>query len=255
MSVQLTRQEEFAVITLNRPEALNALSAAVLRELAQAFEEVAAGDARALIVTGAGSKAFCAGADIKELTGRSLSEQRRDAAFGQAVLARLDELPMPSVAAINGYAFGGGLELALACTFRLAVPAAKMALPEIKLGLIPGYGGTQRLPRVVGEARALELILSGRTLDAEEAQRIGLVHRVVEGDPVAAAIAFARTFSGYGLPALKLARDAVKRALDVPLHEGLKLEADLNTLAFQTRDAAEGMSAFMEKRKPKFTDR
>ena len=255
MSVQLTRQEEFAVITLNRPEALNALSAAVLRELAQAFEEVAAGDARALIVTGAGSKAFCAGADIKELTGRSLSEQRRDAAFGQAVLARLDELPMPSVAAINGYAFGGGLELALACTFRLAVHAAKMALPEIKLGLIPGYGGTQRLPRVVGEARALELILSGRTLDAEEAQRIGLVHRVVEGDPVAAAIAFARTFSGYGLPALKLARDAVKRALDVPLHEGLKLEADLNTLAFQTRDAAEGMSAFMEKRKPKFTDR
>ena len=255
MSVQLTRQEEFAVITLNRPEALNALSAAVLRELAQAFEEVAAGDARALIVTGAGSKAFCAGADIKELTGRSLSEQRRDAAFGQAVLARLDELPMPSVAAINGYAFGGGLELALACTFRLAVPAAKMALPEIKLGLIPGYGGTQRLPRVVGEARALELILSGRTLDAEEAQRIGLVHRVVEGDPVAAAIAFARTFSGYGLPALKLARDAVRRALDVPLHEGLKLEADLNTLAFQTRDAAEGMSAFMEKRKPKFTDR
>ena len=255
MSVQLTRQEEFAVITLNRPEALNALSAAVLRELAQAFEEVAAGDARALIVTGAGSKAFCAGADIKELTGRSLSEQRRDAAFGQAVLARLDELPMPSVAAINGYAFGGGLELALACTFRLAVPAAKMALPEIKLGLIPGYGGTQRLPRVVGEARALELILSGRTLDAEEAQRIGLVHRVVEGDTVAAAIAFARTFSGYGLPALKLARDAVKRALDVPLHEGLKLEADLNTLAFQTRDAAEGMSAFMEKRKPKFTDR
>ena len=255
MSVELTRQDEFAVVTLNRPEALNALSAAVLRELDQAFDAVAAGDARALIVTGAGAKAFCAGADIKELTGRSLSEQRRDAAFGQAVLARLDELPMPSVAAINGYAFGGGLELALACTFRLALPTAKMALPEIKLGLIPGYGGTQRLPRVVGEARALELILSGRTLDAQEALRIGLVHRVVEGDAVAAAIDYARAFSGYGLPALKLARDAVRRALDVPLHEGLKLEADLNTLAFQTRDAAEGMSAFMEKRKPKFTDR
>jgi len=255
MSVQLTRQDEFAVVTLDRPEALNALSAAVLRELAQAFDAVAAGDARALIVTGAGAKAFCAGADIKELTGRSLSEQRRDTAFGQAVLARLDELPMPSVAAINGYAFGGGLELALACTFRLAVPTAKMALPEIKLGLIPGYGGTQRLPRVVGEARALELILSGRTLDAEEALRVGLVHRIVEGDAVAAAIAYARSFSVYGLPALKLARDAVKRALDVPLHEGLKLEADLNTLAFQTQDAAEGMNAFMEKRKPRFTDR
>ena len=205
-------------------------------------------------MTGAGTKAFCAGADIKELVGRSLSEQRRDAAYGQAVLARLDSLPMPSVAAINGYAFGGGLELALACTFRIAVPAAKMGLPEIKLGLIPGYGGTQRLPRAVGEARALEMILCGRTVEAEEALRIGLVHRIAEGDPVQAAIAFARGFSGYGLPALRLARDAVKRALELPLHEGLMIEADLNTLAFQTKDAVEGMSAFMEKRKPKFKD-
>jgi enoyl-CoA hydratase len=226
-----------------------------LRELAQAFDEVAGGDARALIVTGAGAKAFCAGADIKELVGRSLTEQRRDAAFGQAVLARLDTLPMPSVAAINGYAFGGGLELALACTFRIAVPGAKMGLPEIKLGLIPGYGGTQRLPRAVGEARALEMILCGRTVEAEEALRMGLVHRVADGDPVESAKAFARGFTGFGLPALRLARDAVKRALEVPLHEGLNIEADLNTLAFQTRDAAEGMSAFMEKRKPGFQDR
>jgi len=255
MSVLLTRQDEFAVITLDRQEALNALSSAVLRELAQAFDQVAASDARALIVTGAGTKAFCAGADIKELVGRSLTEQRRDAAFGQAVLARLDSLPMPSVAAINGYAFGGGLELALACTFRIAVSTAKMGLPEIKLGLIPGYGGTQRLPRAVGEARALEMILCGRTVDAEEALRIGLIHRIADGDPVQAAIAYARGFSGYGLPALRLARDAVKRALELPLHDGLKIEADLNTLAFQTEDAAEGMNAFMEKRKPKFQDR
>ena len=254
MGVQLTRQEEFAVITLDRHEALNALSAAVLRELAQAFDHVAASDARALIITGAGQKAFCAGADIKELTGRSLTEQRHDAAYGQAVLARLDVLPMPSVAAINGYAFGGGLELALACTFRIAVSTAKMGLPEIKLGLIPGYGGTQRLPRAIGEARALEMILCGRTVEAEEALRIGLVHRIADGDPVQSAIAYARGFSGYGLPALRLARDAVKRALEVPLHEGLNIEADLNTLAFQTQDAAEGMNAFMEKRKPKFRD-
>ena len=254
MSVHLTRQDEFAVITLDRQEALNALSSAVLRELAQAFDQVADSDARALIVTGAGAKAFCAGADIKELTDRSLTEQRRDSAFGQAVLARLDVLPMCSVAAINGYAFGGGLELALACTFRIAVPTAKMGLPEIKLGLIPGYGGTQRLPRAVGEGRALEMILTGRTVEAEEALRIGLVHRIANGDPVQAAIGFARGFSGFGLPALRLARDAVKRALEVPLHEGLNLEADLNTLAFQTRDAVEGMSAFMEKRKPKFRD-
>ena len=255
MNVQLTRQDEFALITLNRPDALNALSAAVLRELAQAFDEVAGGDARALIITGAGAKAFCAGADIKELTGRSLSQQRRDAAFGQGVLAQLDTLPMPSVAAINGYAFGGGLELALACTFRIAASTAKMGLPEIKLGLIPGYGGTQRLPRAVGEARALEMIMSGRTVEAEEALRIGLVHAIAAGDALEAAIAFARRFSGFGLPALRLARDAVRRAHDVPLHEGLKIEADLNTLAFQTEDAAEGMAAFMEKRKPKFKDR
>ena len=255
MSVQLKRQEEFAVLTLDRQEALNALSSAVLRDLAQAFDQVAASDARALIITGAGPKAFCAGADIKELTGRSLTEQRRDAAFAQTVLARLDVLPMPSVAAINGYAFGGGLELALACTFRIAVPAAKMGLPEIKLGLIPGYGGTQRLPRAVGEARALEMILCGRTVEAEEALRIGLIHRIADGDPVQAAIAFAREFSRYGLPALRLARDAVKRALEVPLHEGLAIEADLNTLAFQTQDAVEGMTAFMEKRKPRFADR
>ncbi len=255
MSVKLTRQDEFAVITLDRQEALNALSAAVLREMEQVFDHVAGSDARALIVTGAGTKAFCAGADIKELVGRSLSEQRRDAAYGQAVLARLDELPMPSVAAINGYAFGGGMELALACTFRIAAPTAKMGLPEIKLGLIPGYGGTQRLPRVVGEARALEIIMSGRTLDAEEALRIGLVHQIAKGNVLEAAIAYARQFSGYGLPALRLARDAVKRALDVPLHEGLRIEADLNTLAFQTGDAAEGMNAFMVKRKPKFKDR
>ncbi len=255
MSVRLTRQEEFALITLDRPEALNALSSAVLRELAQAFDQAAASDARALIVTGAGPKAFCAGADIKELVGRSLTEQRRDAAFGQAVLARPDTLPMPSIAAINGYAFGGGLELALACTFRIALPAAKMGLPEIKLGLIPGYGCTQRLPRVVGEARALEMILTARTIDAAEALQIGLIHRIAEGDPVEAAIAFARGFSGYGLPALRLARDAVKRALEVPLHEGLAIEADLNTLAFQTQDAVEGMSAFMQKRKPKFQDK
>lgn len=255
MSVHLTRRAEFAVITLDRQEALNALSSAVLRELAQAFDQVGGSDARALIITGAGSKAFCAGADIKELTGRSLTEQRRDAAFGQAVLARLDDLPMCSVAAINGYAFGGGLELALACTFRIAVPTAKMGLPEIKLGLIPGYGGTQRLPRAVGEARALEMILSGRTVEAEEALRIGLVHRVVDDDPIEAAIAYARGFSAFGLPALRLARDAVKRALEVPLHEGLKIEADLNTLAFQTQDAVEGMNAFMEKRKARFSDR
>ena len=161
---------------------------------------------------------------------------------------------MPSVAVINGFAFGGGLELALACTFRVAPPTAKMGLPEIKLGAIPGYGGTQRLPRVIGEARALEIIMTGRTVAAAEAERIGLINRIVEGEPLDGAIAFAREFAGFSLPVLGLAREAVMRASDLPIAEGLKVEADLNTLAFQTEDVVEGMSAFVEKREAKFKD-
>jgi enoyl-CoA hydratase len=185
--------------------------------------------------------------------------QKQGGEFGQATFAKLDTLPIPSVAVINGYAFGGGMELALACTFRLATRNAKMGTPEIKLGLIPGYGGTQRLPRVVGEARALEMVMTGRTVDAEEALRMGLVSRLVDnandGDAVAAGIAFAREFSGYSLPVLSFARDAVKRAGETPLHEGLKIETDLGTLAFQTQDSVEGMAAFAAKRKPVFKDK
>jgi enoyl-CoA hydratase len=254
MAIELTRVDEFALITLNRPEALNALSFSLIRDLGRALDEVAAGDARGLIITGAGAKAFCAGADIKELTGRSMAAQKAGAELGQATFAKLDRLSIPSVAVINGYAFGGGLELALACTFRIATRNAKMGLPEIKLGLIPGYGGTQRLPRIVGEARALEMIMTGGTVDAEEAHRIGLVNRLVDGDAVAQGVAFAREFSGYSRPVLALARDAVTRALDMPLTGGLKIEADLSTLAFQTKDAAEGMAAFIDKRKPQFGD-
>lgn len=254
MSIELSRVDEFALIRLNRPEALNALSFALIRDLGAAIDEVGRTDARALLFIGAGEKAFCAGADIKELTGRDLIAQRRGAELGQATFAKLDVLPMPSLAVINGFAFGGGLELALACTFRVATPNAKLGLPEIKLGLIPGYGGTQRLPRVVGEARALEMIMTGRTVDAATAAAWGLVSRVLEGDALAGGVAFARQFSSYSLPVLGFARDAVRRALDVPVHDGLKIEADLSTLAFNTRDAAEGMAAFIDKRKPGFVD-
>jgi enoyl-CoA hydratase len=255
MAIQLTRLDEFALITLNRPDALNALSFGLIDDLARALDDVGRSDARALLITGAGQKAFCAGADIKELIGRSLIEQKRGGERGQAVFSKIERLPMPSVAIVNGYAFGGGLELALACTFRIATRNAKMALPEIKLGLIPGYGGTQRLPRAVGEARAMEMILTGRAIDAEEAYRIGLVQRIVEGDAVAAGVAYAREFSGYSMPVMSFAREAVSRALSAPLNEGLKIEADLSTLAFQTQDATEGMSAFAEKRKAKFVDK
>src|SRR5437667_1916700 len=201
MAIHLTRISELAVVTLDRPEVLNALNFEMLRDLGAAFDQVAGGDARALLVTGAGDRAFCAGADIKELMGRSLRAQREGAAFGQAIFAGLDALQIPSIALINGYAFGGGLELALACTFRLAGRGASFGLPKIKLGLIPGYGGTQRLSRLIGEARALEIILTGRTVEAEEAERIGLVNRIFEGDLLEAGMSFAREMTGFSLPA------------------------------------------------------
>jgi enoyl-CoA hydratase len=254
MVVKLEQRDDLALLTLDRQEALNALSFSIIDEIGAALDQVAGLGVRALLITGAGPKAFCAGADIKELRGRPLAAQRAGIERGQAVFAKLDTLPFASIALINGYAFGGGLELALACTFRLAAPNAKMGLPEIKLGLTPGYGGTQRLPRVVGEARALEMIMTGKTIDAEEACRIGLVNRLIEGDLVAAGIDFAREFTRYSLPALNFARAAVKRALDVPLAEGLRVEADLGTLAYRTADAEEGMAAFSEKRKPDFRD-
>lgn len=254
MTVHLARREAVAILTLDRQAVLNALSFAMLREIGEAIDQVAQSDTRALIVTGAGTKAFCAGADIKELRGRSLLEQKRGAELGQSVFAKLDALPLPSIAVINGHAFGGGLELAMACTFRLAARQAKMGLPEIKLGLIPGYGGTQRLPRLVGEARALEIIMTGRSVDADEAFRIGLVHRLIDGEPLEAGMAFARELTGFSLRTLEFARAAVRRAADLPLSEGLKAEAELSTLAYRTADAEEGMAAFVETRKPDFRD-
>jgi len=170
MSVELTKTDGgMAVLTLNRPEALNALSFDILRQIDAAFDEVAGWrDVRALLIIGAGDKAFCAGADIKELRNRQLTDQKRGAEQGQAVFARLDRLHVASVALVDGYALGGGAELAMACTFRVASRTAVFGLPEIKLGLIPGYGGTQRLPRLIGEARALEIIMTGRNVLVEE---------------------------------------------------------------------------------------
>lgn len=247
-------RDSLAIIRLNRPEALNALSFEVIDALAELIDLVGDSSVRALLITGNGDRAFCAGADIKELRNRSLRDQHEVARKGQQLFDRISRLPMPSIAVINGYAFGGGLEMAMACTFRLATGNAKMGQPEIKLGLIPGYGGTQRLPRLIGESRAMDLILTGRNIDASEAFSMGLVNRIVEGDPITAAIEFADTFTTYSRPVLELARNAVQRALDVNIEEGLRVEADLSTLAFQTEDAEEGMAAFEEKRTPDFRD-
>jgi enoyl-CoA hydratase len=184
-----------------------------------------------------------------------MMEEKWGNEFGQAVFSKLDKLPMPSVAIINGYAFGGGMELALACTLRVATKNAKMGLPEIKLGLVPGYGGTQRLPRTIGEGRALEMIMTGRTVDAEEAYRIGLVNRLIDEPALEKGMEYAREFTRYSLPTLSFVREAVKRALDNPVHEGLRIESDLAALAFRTEDSKEGMAAFVAKRKAAFKDR
>lgn len=255
MTIRVEQSGIFAVLTLDRQEALNALSFDILEEISGALDQVAdMSGVRVLLVTGAGEKAFCAGADIKELRHRSLTEQKRGSQAGQAVFAKLDALPLASIALINGFAFGGGLELALACTLRVASAQAKFGLPEIKLGLIPGYGGTQRLPRLIGEARALDIIMTGRTVSAEEALAIGLVNRIAEGDLLHEGRTYAETFAGFSLPVLELTRRAVQRGAALSLPEGLALEADLSTLAYQTRDAEEGMAAFEEKRQAEFRD-
>jgi enoyl-CoA hydratase len=255
LNIELKIEQEVALLTINRPLSLNALSFALIGEISATLDAVAACGARALVITGAGEKAFCAGADVRELTGRTLHEQQRGSELGQATFAKLDRLPIPSIALVNGYAFGGGCELALACTFRLATVNAKFGLPEIKLGLIPGYGGTQRLPRLIGEARAMEMILTGRTVGAEEALRVGLVNRIVEAPAMDAALAFSRELTGFSKVVAQFARFAVQRSGYTTLPEGLRAEVDLSTLAFQTRDAAEGMQAFVEKRTPRFEDR
>lgn len=252
--IDLSFDEEFAVLTIRRPQALNALSFALIEQIGQKIQAAGRSKARALLVTGEGEKAFCAGADIKELQQRGLQAQREGAELGQAVFAQLDRLPMASIALVNGFAFGGGCELALACTLRLALPQAKFGLPEVKLGLIPGYGGTQRLPRLVGQGRALEMVMTGRTVAAEEALSMGLVNRIVQAPGLDAAKAYAREFTGQGLRALQFAREAVQRAMDLPLSEGLRVESDLSTLAYRTADAEEGMQAFVEKRKANFQD-
>ena len=256
MSVELSYQQDIAVLTLNRPEALNALNASMIAQIDEFLDEVSLSDARALVVVGAGGKAFCAGADVKELLDKDYSQQHLTSRRGQTAFAKLDDLSIPSVAVITGVAFGGGLELAMACTFRIATGTSRFALPEIKLGLIPGFGGTQRLPRLVGTSRALELIASGRVVDAEEAERTGLVNRIVSAtDPVAAGREYLSEFGERFPAAMRQAIAATFSAFDQEISEGLIREADLFAAATQTEDAAEGVRAFLEKRKANFVGR
>ncbi len=246
-----------ARLTVNRPEKLNALDRQTMRDIDGAVG--AAGDDPSigvLVVTGMGDKAFVAGADIAELSSQTPVEGTAYARLGQAVLGRLERLGKPSIAAINGYALGGGLELAMACTLRVASESARLGQPEVALGIIPGYGGTQRLARLVGPGRALELILTGEPIDAREAHRIGLVNRVVPQAEFAAAVeTLARTILTRGPAALRFAMQAVHEGLQMTLEEGLSMEAALFGLSCATEDMREGTRAFVEKRKPVFRGR
>jgi enoyl-CoA hydratase len=249
--------EQIARITFNRPNVLNALNRKTMDELGDCLKKVRADDAiRVLILTGAGEKAFIAGADINELSQQTPVNGREFTLYGQEIIHRLETLGKPAIAAINGFALGGGCEVALACTLRIASRNAKLGQPEVKLGIMPGYGGSQRLPRLCGKGVAHELILTGEMITAEDALRIGLVNRVVEpGELLAAAEAIARKIIANAPVAVKYALEAVERGMEMPQEEGLYLEATLFGLCCATQDMREGTRAFLEKRPPKFEGR
>jgi enoyl-CoA hydratase len=256
-NIIVERDGAVAVVTLNRPKVLNALNQRTLEELGHAIDELGAEDTvRAIVLTGAGEKAFVAGADINELATQSPVSGRELARRGQALFSRIEQLGKPVIAAIGGFALGGGCELAMACTFRVAADTARLGQPEVNLGLIPGYGGSQRLLRLVGKDRAMDLILTGRMIEAEEALRIGLVTRVV---PAASLLQEARLFAqelaSKAPLAVRYAMQAIERGSEMPFDEACEFEATLFGLVASTEDMREGTQAFLEKRKPAFKGR
>jgi enoyl-CoA hydratase len=249
------KKSSIAYLTINRPKALNALNALTLQEIAAALEDAHSDpEVAGLIVTGTGERAFVAGADIKEVAAISGVTASTYARFGQSVFDRIENLGKPVIAAINGFALGGGCELALACTLRLASTNAKLGLPEVKLGVIPGYGGTQRLPRLVGKGRALQIMLTGDPIDAQEAHRIGLVNEVVEPAAlISRAEEILKKIQANGPLAIRLCMEAVNRGLEVSQAQGMALENSLFGVVTTSADKTEGTTAFLEKRPAKFT--
>ncbi len=247
-------KDAIAYVTLNRPKVLNALNRKTIEELKTAFQE-AQNDPliHGVILTGSGEKAFIAGADIGELSKITGDDARAFAEAGQAVMTFIENLGKPVIAAVNGFALGGGCETAMACTFRIASEHAKFGQPEVKLGIIPGYGGTQRLPRLVGKGRALQLTLSGDIISAQEAYRIGLVNEVVSAaDLISRAETLLKQIAANAPLAIKYAIQAVNDGIDTDLATGLKKEAELFSFAANTEDRKEGTAAFIEKRPPHF---
>lgn len=250
-------RDGIAFVTINRPDKLNALNDQVVDDLGDAAETIVRESGiRAVLITGAGPKAFIAGADIGDLAKQSTFDGKARALRGQAVLRKLETCGKPVVAAVNGFALGGGCELALACHMRIASENAKFGQPEVKLGIIPGYAGSQRLPRLVGKGRALQLLLSGEMIDAQEAYRIGLVNKVVPQDQLLAETEkLLRGILAQGPVAVALTLDAVERGLDMTLDEGSNYEATLFGLIASSHDMKEGLTAFLEKRPPRFEGR
>lgn len=251
----IARDGAVATVTFNRPKVLNALNAQTIDDLRRAVLALRADEGvRVVVFTGAGEKSFVAGADINEFVGQTPAQGRDKAAVGQHVFALIEQMGKPTIAAINGFALGGGCELAMACTFRIAADSARLGQPEINLGIIPGYGGTQRLSRLVGRDRALDLILTGRHVPAAEALAIGLVTRVVPAaDLMTEVTTFAQVLASKAPVAMRYALEAVHRGLDTSLNEGQAVEATLFGLVSATDDMQEGTRAFVEKRQPAFT--
>ncbi len=249
-------EDRIATVVVNRPDKRNSLNHIVRHELVDALDTLRAeAEARVVIITGAGDKAFIAGADIREFAERTPLEQR-EAMEGRRVFEAIAEFPKPTIAMINGYALGGGCEVALACDLRVAARSARLGQPEVKLGILPGGGGTQRLPRLVGYGRAMRMILTGEMIDAEEAERIGLVDLVVDDADLAPRTRdLARTLASYSPVALRLAKEAVRATLEMPLSAGLRFERELFVTAFSSDDKREGIQAFLEKREPAFHGR
>jgi enoyl-CoA hydratase len=256
-NVLYEKKGAIAYVTINRPQVLNALNKATWADLREAFEDAREdGAIRGVILTGAGDKAFVAGADISELAHTSAIDAEQGSRFGQQVLDLIENLGKPVIAAINGFALGGGCEAAMACTIRIAVPQAKFGQPEVKLGLLPGGGGTQRLPRLVGRGRALHLLLTGGMIGAEEAYRIGLVNEVVAAaDLIPRAETILKEIEVNAPIAVRLILNAANQGMETSLEEGLTLEASYFGLLAGTEDKREGTAAFLEKRQAQFKGR
>ena len=255
--VLLEKTPPLATITINRPKALNALNSTVLKELDEILDRVNEDDEiRVVIVTGAGEKAFVAGADIAEMSGMTPLEGSNFSRLGQLVFKKVEELKKPVIAAVNGFALGGGSELALACDFIYASENAKFGLPEVTLGIMPGFGGTQRLPRLIGKGRAKELIFTGKMISAAEAYEIGMVNKVVPPDQLMDAVKdVANQIAKNGPIAVSIAKGLVDVGYDIPLDDGCIMESKSFGVCASTEDKHEGMKAFLEKRKPVFKGR